>query len=104
MAVDYRKSSVLMQVGGIVGVLLMLSSSIFASPLPSVAGIVIGLAAIIQAWIFYRCPHCGGHWDIRVRIPHYCPTAESLSGREVRGHEVPCLRRRNGSGTPVFGR
>ena len=55
MAVDYRKSSVLMQVGGIVGVLLMLSSALFASPLPAVAGIVIGLAAIIP----HYCPHCG---------------------------------------------
>ena len=27
----------------------------------------------IQTLLFFRCPCCGGHWDVRGGVPHYCP-------------------------------
>ncbi len=34
------------------------------------AGMVFG--GVIQAWFFYRCPHCDMPFDIRVARPDYC--------------------------------
>ena len=70
---DYQKSYVLMWVGIIAGFILAAVGGALATKWLAAVGTVAGLAAIIQAWFFFRCPHCGGAWDIRGRIPHYCP-------------------------------
>ena len=76
---DYKKSYVLMQVGGVAGILVNLAAAILPGSLfLMIVGTVTALAAIIQAKIFFRCPHCGGHWDIRGRIPHCCPECGEL--------------------------
>ena len=33
-------------------------------------GAAVFMAVVLQTLLFFRCPHCGEHWDIRVRIPH----------------------------------
>lgn len=70
---DYQKSYVLMWVGIIAGFILAAVGGALATKWLAAVGTVAGLAAIIQAWFFFRCPHCGGAWDIRGRVPHYCP-------------------------------
>ena len=70
---DYRKSHVLMQAGGITGLLMMGAAFLAGVGWLAAVGTAVGLAAIIQAWFFFRCPHCGGAWDIRGGVPHYCP-------------------------------
>ena len=37
-----------------------------------VAG-VLAICGIMQAAIFFTCPHCGAHWDFRGKIPKHCP-------------------------------
>ena len=37
-------------------------------------GWVIFLASLVQAFIFYVCPHCGHSlMDVRGEIPNHCP-------------------------------
>ena len=36
-------------------------------------GVLILLAGILQTFLFFRCPHCGGLWDTHGGVPHYCP-------------------------------
>ena len=70
---DFRKSYVLMQVGGITGLLIMGAAFLAEVEWLVAEGTVVGLAAIIQAWFFFCCPRCGGAWDVRGGIPAYCP-------------------------------
>ena len=70
---DYRKSNMLLQAGGIAALLLLGAACLTRVGWLAAVGTAVGLAAIIQAQFFYRCPHCGGAWDIRGRVPHYCP-------------------------------
>ena len=67
-----------MIVGFVVGILVMalglISESERLLAVFMIAGSVIFFAALIQACIFYRCPHCN-HSLMHVRggIPDYCP-------------------------------
>ncbi len=38
-----------------------------------VLGAVINFTALIQAFFFYRCPHCGASFNIRFSRPVRCP-------------------------------
>ena len=40
---------------------------------PGILGIVLLFAGLLQAAVFYRCPHCGRALNIRARRPHFCP-------------------------------
>ena len=46
------------------------------------AAIVLLLAGQVQAWFFYRCPHCAGSL-LRVRgpMPEFCPHCGNVIGR-----------------------
>ena len=70
---DYRKSNMLLQAGGIAALLLLGAACLTRVGWLAAVGTAVDLAAIIQAWFFFRCPHCGGAWDIRGCVPHYCP-------------------------------
>ena len=70
---DYQKSYVLMWVGIIAGFILAAVGGALAIKWLAAMGALILLAGILQTFLFFRCPHCGGHWDVRGGVPHYCP-------------------------------
>ena len=70
---DYQKSYVLMWVGIIAGFILAAVGGALAIKWLAAMGALILLAGILQTFLFFRCPHCGGHWDTRGGVPHYCP-------------------------------
>ena len=46
------------------------------------AAILLLLAGQVQAWFFYRCPHCAGSL-LRVRgpMPEFCPHCGNVIGQ-----------------------
>ena len=70
---DYRKSHVLMQAGGITGLLMMGAAFLAGVEWLAAVGVLILLAGILQTFLFFRCPHCGRLWDTHGGVPHYCP-------------------------------
>lgn len=89
---DYQKSYVLMWVGIIAGFILAAVGGALAIKWLAAMGALILLAGILQTFLFFRCPHCGGHWDTRGGVPPL------LSG--VRGvHLVKCFH--NGKTRPL---
>ncbi len=68
-----QKSYMLMWIGVITGFILMLIGGLLAIKWLLVLGGVAFLAAVFQTLLFFRCPCCGGHWDVRGGVPHYCP-------------------------------
>ena len=75
---DFKKSRNLMWVGFAAGILIMgagigmeneKTTGVFV-----VMGMVIFIAALIQAFIFYTCPHCGySLMNVRGAVPEHCP-------------------------------
>jgi len=78
-ALDYRKSYGLLTIGIWVGaavVLLGLSlvtHSESVGAFIAIVGLLAMFAGIGQAFLFYKCPHCGGHIKIRGKKPNHCP-------------------------------
>ena len=70
---DFRKSYELMWGGELAGFVLMLTGGALAVRWLLVIGGVVFLAAVFQTFLFFRCPHCGGSWDVRSGIPRCCP-------------------------------
>ena len=75
---DYRKSRNLMTTGFIVGILIMVIGVGIENEIPIegffISGTAIFLAAWLQAFVFYRCPHCGYLLlNVRGGIPGHCP-------------------------------
>ena len=64
---DYKKSYTLLWVGLIAGFVLMLIGGFLG------VGLILKRPDVLQTLLFFRCPYCGGHWDPRGGIPHYCP-------------------------------
>ena len=75
---DYQKSYVLMWIGVVTGFVLMLVGGSLTIKWLLVPGGAVFMVGIFQTLLFFRCPHCYGHWDIRRRIPHYCPECGEL--------------------------
>ena len=70
---DYKKSYTLLWVGLIAGFVLMLIGVFLEIGWLLWPGAVVVMADVLQTLLFFRCPYCGGHWDPRGGIPHYCP-------------------------------
>ena len=76
---NYKKSYLLYNIGGIGGLISLLMGSFLTKLHPvlgmilSVIGVVVGVLAILQTILFYRCPYCGSRLDIRSRKPVFCP-------------------------------
>lgn len=65
-----------MWIGFIVGILIMALGMTFEDMIgvSMIVGGIILFAALIQAFIFYVCPHCGySLMNVRGSIPEYCP-------------------------------
>ena len=75
---DFRKSRRLMWIGYVIGIFIVALGSSYENQKFAIsfaiAGIVIFVAATLQAFIFYICPHCGySLMNVRGEIPEHCP-------------------------------
>ena len=75
---NFRKSRKLMWIGFIVGVLIMAIGIGFENEKRvgcfMVFGAIVFFAALIQAFVFYTCPHCGNSlMNVRGGVPEHCP-------------------------------
>lgn len=75
---NFRKSRKLMWTGFAIGLLIMTvglgheSENIIR--ISMITGAIIFFAAMIQAFIFYTCPHCGySLMNVRGPVPEHCP-------------------------------
>ena len=71
---DCFKSYELMWAGLVVGTILMAVGGALSIKWLLALGGVAFLAAVFHTMLFFRCPHCGEHWDPRGGIPRYCPS------------------------------
>ena len=75
---DYHKSYYLMFACTGIGILMWL---LFQSSVVMLSvGIVVTCGGLLQAMVFFRCPHCKQSWNIKAGIPQYCPHC----GKEIR--------------------
>ena len=75
---NFRKSRTLMWVGYVVGILIAAIGISFENEKIIggffAVGAVIFFSALIQAFIFYACPHCGySLMNVRGPVPEHCP-------------------------------
>lgn len=77
----YKKSYYLLTVGILGGAALAFTGLCLASygiavifaNAAAFLGVCLMLGGIVQALVFYRCPHCEKSLPIRGRKPDYCP-------------------------------
>ena len=74
----YKKSRELMWIGFGIGILIMILGTGFDDEGVTggfvLTGTLIFFAALVQAFIFYVCPHCGySLMNVRGKTPDYCP-------------------------------
>jgi len=67
-----------MWIGFVIGIIIALlgcsGSDEVTNPWLFGIGMVIFIAALLQAFIYYRCPHCGySLMNVKGSIPEYCP-------------------------------
>lgn len=75
---NFRNSRNLMTIGFVVGILTMVVGLCFENEKTIVrflvGGTIIFLVALVQAFIFYLCPHCGySLMNVRGGVPDHCP-------------------------------
>lgn len=75
---NFRKSRNLMWTGFAVGILIMVLGLGFENEKAiggfMVVGTIVFFAALIQAFVFYTCPHCGDSlMNVRGSVPEHCP-------------------------------
>jgi len=75
----YKQSYSLLRMGVIGGaIIVFIGLSLGANGLIignalSVVGLIAMLSGLGQALLFYKCPKCGRHFNIRGKRPDYCP-------------------------------
>ena len=68
---NYKTSKTVMSAFCIAAIPFALFSGVaFVMGIVAAALVCIG---VLQTLIFYKCPHCGVHFDIRGRVPKFCP-------------------------------
>ena len=70
---DYRKSKTIYEICLYIGLALILIAAFMKVLWALIIGAIILFGGIIQAGIFFRCPHCRKMLDFRARKPKYCP-------------------------------
>ena len=85
---NFRKSRRLMWIGFLLGILIITFGSGLENEKTAlgfaVAGWIIFMAAAVQSFIFYRCPHCGySLTNVRGAIPEHCPKCGKNLSEEV---------------------
>lgn len=82
---NFRKSRNLMWIGFAAGIIIMLAGIALENEKIiggfMAVGAIIFFTALIQAYIFYNCPHCGESlMNVRGNVPEHCPKC----GRELK--------------------
>ena len=75
---NFKKSRVLMWTGYVAGILSMAAGTFFNNEKVTlgfmIAGTIIVAVALVQAIVFYVCPHCGySLMNVRGGVPEHCP-------------------------------
>ena len=75
---NFKKSRTLMWAGLLVGIILAALGENFENKTVALCAMVVGMviffAALIQAFIFYRCPTCRySLMNVKGDTPKYCP-------------------------------
>lgn len=75
---NFKKSRILMWIGFGIGIFIMVIGLSFENEKTisgfMIVGAVVFFTALIQAFIYYTCPHCGySLMSVRGEIPEYCP-------------------------------
>ncbi len=74
---DFKLSRNLMWIGFVIGIFIMVTGIGLGNEKLiggfMIVGSILFFISLIQAVIFYRCPHCGNSlMDVRGGIPEYC--------------------------------
>lgn len=82
---SFKKSRKLMWTGFALSILVMAFGIGFENEKITlsfmVGGTVVFFLAIVQALVFYRCPHCGySLMNVRGNVPNHCPSC----GKELK--------------------
>ena len=70
---DYRLSERMMVSACAAGILIVMLGNRRQSLTMSAVGAGLMVLGLLQALIFYKCPHCGAHMRLRERKTGYCP-------------------------------
>ena len=80
---DFRKSKWIFNITRYLGLALILIAALAKVLLPLIVGAVILIGGIVQAMIFYRCPHCHKPMELMGQTPKHCPACgEELLDRQ----------------------
>ena len=53
---------------------IIISVVVLAGAVLQITGTVLFFASLVQAFIFYKCPHCGySLMNVRGEVPEHCP-------------------------------
>ena len=88
---DFRKSRNLMWKGFILAIIIIMIGGAYENLMPyfTFIGIIIFFASLIQAFIFYRCPKCGGSlMDVKGSVPDFCPKCGEKLKNESSSKEI----------------
>ena len=70
---DYRKSYRIYNIAVWVCLVLVLFARLAKSLWMGIAGIVIMVLGMGQTVFFCKCPYCGPNFNIRAKLPKFCP-------------------------------
>ena len=70
---DYRISERAMVTSCAVGILIVMLGNRRQSLMMSAVGAAVMVLGILQALVFYKCPHCKKRFKIGSRRPNVCP-------------------------------
>lgn len=75
---NFKRSRDLMWTGFAVAILIMAIGTCFENEKVTLSFMIVGTIAfaisLIQAFIFYQCPHCKySLMNVRGKIPNHCP-------------------------------
>lgn len=89
---NFKKSRTIMWVGFVIGIISMLmgtgSSDEITNPWIFGIGMLVFILSILQASIFYRCPHCNySLMNVKGSVPKYCPKCGEEINDESQGEK-----------------
>ena len=70
---DYRKGEKLFSAASYVCIALVLVSSILRIRWLSAAGLGVLAVGLVLMLVFCKCPYCGSNFNIRAKLPKFCP-------------------------------
>lgn len=89
---NFKTSRTIMWSGFLTGIIVMLAGcnggDEVTNPWMFGIGMVVFILSLLQAFIFYRCPHCGySLMNVKGCIPKYCPKCGEEINDESQGEK-----------------